>query len=360
MSKKKAVLVILSLLLSLILLNTTYTAINGFDVDAYIAKNAVADFYITDFSVQNYGFGNINISGISENCLSEISNLPGLETEANVYAKEIFQPLPDNMIKHLEEVNTDNSSAAVQHLLSEKNTSTLVYGVDDFLNDKITLTAGEWNAKQWAMGNYAIVDDFFYQGNMDDGQSPFYQIGDSVTLAGVNGTDHTYTVMGIGDLNYNLDTHYTSDFGLSIIVPEVSYRTLYGDTQPLCTVFNVDETNTPNAENWIDEYCRNTETNLTYISHKVYEQEFKKDKITYSIVDGILAIILALIGLLNFVNAVATSIITRQKELAMLGAIGMSRKQTKHIFYIPCNQTLHGIFVPQIFNIRHCHLHSFP
>lgn len=330
-SRKKALLVILSLSLSLILLNITYTAISGFDVDTFIAKSAVADFYLTDYSIRTYGGSNKNLSGISNQCLVEIDKLPGLENSASIYASEIRQPIPNDMVTRFEEMNGSSRTLTEEQFITEKYTSALVYGVDDSLNDKITLTHGEWDGDRWATGNYVIVSDFYYQGTMGEGQSPFYQIGDMITLEGKNSPAHTYTVMGIGTLNYNLDAQYTTDFGLTILMPKKDYSLVYGDTQPLCTIFNVDDSNTENAENWISNYCENEENNLTYISRRVYEQEFERDKITYTMVGGILVLILALIGLLNFVNAAATSIITRQKELAMLGAIGMSRRQLKEM-----------------------------
>lgn len=44
-----------------------------------------------------------------------------------------------------------------------------------------------------------------------------------------------------------------------------------------------------------------------------------------------LAIVLALIGLLNFVNIITTSILARKQELATLESIGMTRKQTNKV-----------------------------
>lgn len=44
-----------------------------------------------------------------------------------------------------------------------------------------------------------------------------------------------------------------------------------------------------------------------------------------------LALVLALIGLLNFVNIITTSILARRKELATLESIGMTRKQTNRV-----------------------------
>ena len=45
------------------------------------------------------------------------------------------------------------------------------------------------------------------------------------------------------------------------------------------------------------------------------------------LVGGTLSGILALIGILNFVNAVMTGILSRKRELAMMNAIGMTGSQ---------------------------------
>ncbi|MGM0213151.1 ABC transporter permease [Enterococcus sp. AZ109] len=52
---------------------------------------------------------------------------------------------------------------------------------------------------------------------------------------------------------------------------------------------------------------------------------------TMRMIGNTLALILALIGLLNFVNIITTSILARQQELATLESIGMTRKQTNRV-----------------------------
>lgn len=47
------------------------------------------------------------------------------------------------------------------------------------------------------------------------------------------------------------------------------------------------------------------------------------------IVGGALSFILALIGILNFINAIVTGILTRKQEFAMMEAVGMTRKQLR-------------------------------
>ena len=51
----------------------------------------------------------------------------------------------------------------------------------------------------------------------------------------------------------------------------------------------------------------------------------------YSIAGGALSFILALIGVLNFVNVITTSILSRKQEFAMMESIGMTVGQQKRI-----------------------------
>ena len=49
----------------------------------------------------------------------------------------------------------------------------------------------------------------------------------------------------------------------------------------------------------------------------------------FTIVGGALCALLALIGVLNFINSMVTSVLTRQGEIAMLQAVGMTGPQVQ-------------------------------
>ena len=51
-------------------------------------------------------------------------------------------------------------------------------------------------------------------------------------------------------------------------------------------------------------------------------------------VGGILTVVVGVIGILNFVNSILTSMVTRQREFAMLEAIGMTRKQLANMLML--------------------------
>lgn len=331
-NRKKAFFVILSLGLSMELLDLTYTAVTGFDLDLYIEQNSVADFYITDYSIQQVGSYKRNFSGVSKEFLDVMQQLPGLENSANVYAKEILQQLPDAMG---EQVAQEYPMQYEGTLSTNYKCASLVYGIEDSLLDRVELTEGTWDKELWKNGQGVIVTDFYYSGYWGEGGvSPLYQVGDELWLKDVNGQERCFQVMGIGELDSHLNAQVYMDLGIMILLPDSCFFELYGEMQPLCTIFNIEDAYMEDTEDWILEYCENVEDHLTYRSKQVYKQEFRQGQVAYSVIGSVLSVILAFIGILNFANMIATSIVIRKKELTMLHAVGMSDRQVKQMLIL--------------------------
>lgn len=79
----------------------------------------------------------------------------------------------------------------------------------------------------------------------------------------------------------------------------------------------------------IEQYTETEQKNLTYVCKQTYEEEFGDFVQMFWIVGGALSFVLALIGIMNFTNAIVTGILARKKELAMMEAVGMTGKQMK-------------------------------
>jgi putative ABC transport system permease protein len=60
-------------------------------------------------------------------------------------------------------------------------------------------------------------------------------------------------------------------------------------------------------------------------------EELNNAKMVLYILGGGIALIIALIGILNFVNVMSVGIMVRRHELATLEAVGMSRKQVRKL-----------------------------
>lgn len=96
----------------------------------------------------------------------------------------------------------------------------------------------------------------------------------------------------------------------------------------MTALFNVEDEYISSIENYIQNKIKEIPT-LDYRSKAIYEQEYNEMVNTYTTVGYTLSFIIALIGILNFINVIITSILSRRQEFATMQSIGMTRKQLR-------------------------------
>lgn len=92
--KKKTISVVLSLTLSLVLLQTTVTVTEGYDIDKYIAQKAVSDIMLINSGILT-GMGGGEFDNITPQVRKDIKKLPGLTDTGYVYMREYIHKLQD-------------------------------------------------------------------------------------------------------------------------------------------------------------------------------------------------------------------------------------------------------------------------
>lgn len=140
-----------------------------------------------------------------------------------------------------------------------------------------------------------------------------------------------YTVCARVKLPYDLYVGYTFLDSYALVLP---YEKLKNDTDGrvyrYLTVFDTPDTEkVAKAEEFIQDYC--SKNGLEYRSDKTEREEFQSFGNMISRVVISLCIVLLLIGILNFANAVVTGITTRSHEFAVLKAIGMTDRQQERV-----------------------------
>ena len=152
-------------------------------------------------------------------------------------------------------------------------------------------------------------------------------------MSQLDGTSKVYEVLAVVNIPKALQTPLQVDMGLDYIFPssELLGNLVSVDQPAMKTIFNVDDENQLAAENWLKNYTTNTDTALDYLSKVTLRQTFDGMINMYRLVGGTLCVILALIGILNFINSMMTSILSRHKELAMLQSVGMTGNQVKRM-----------------------------
>ena len=75
------------------------------------------------------------------------------------------------------------------------------------------------------------------------------------------------------------------------------------------------------------------------------KESFQRYVSKYYMIGSFLVVILAFIGIMNFFNTTATSVISRKKELALLEVVGMTKKQISKMLVAEGFLYLGGAFV---------------
>lgn len=329
--KKKAVLVALSLTLSMVLFAGTYTIVGGFDMDIYLADKLVTDFVVTDATVRKTMGREQTLDGVTDSALEFVRSRQGLEGMGSVYVQLNTHELSDAAYerglsvieKNSQELPSPFSDASIQLLKEDHSIYSKIYGVDDFLWNKLEIyNNAKLDKEKFASGDYVIVTSFW-----DDGSDCYYETGEKITLVFKSGKTKEYTVLAIGAIPYALEVQFYFPLELDFILPAEEYKAQAGDAQPLATGFDIEPKDRGLAEEAMEHYCSKVESDLYYESRDVYVQEFKDTRNMFLVVGGVLSVILGLIGVLNFSNAVVTSILARRREFAMLASVGMTGRQ---------------------------------
>ena len=205
-----------------------------------------------------------------------------------------------------------------------------VYGLDDFPAEYVQVLDGELNTEQWKAGNGVYVTPLRMMG---DGSLCLYKPGDQISVTQLDGTNKVYDVLAVVSIPSALQTPLQVDMGLDYIFPtnELLGNMVSADQPAMKTIFNVDEEHQLATENWLKNYTTNTDTALDYLSKVTLRQTFDGMINMDRLVGGALCAILALIGILNFINSITTSILSRYREIAMLQSVGMTGRQVKQM-----------------------------
>lgn len=330
-NKKKVMIVTFSFSLSIVLLNSVYTYVASFDFDKFVADFSLTDFTVSDTTVIN-NYAPYNTANVSQDFINQAESLNGLEDIGNIYLWTSKQPLSENDLARLQELSASSSDIAneLENYRVRQEHGVNVYGLDDFPAEYVQVLDGELNTEQWKAGNGVYVTPLRMMG---DGSLCLYKPGDQISVTQLDGTNKVYDVLAIVSIPSALQTPLQVDMGLDYIFPtnELLGNMVSADQPAMKTIFNVDEEHQLATENWLKNYTTNTDTALDYLSKVTLRQTFDGMINMYRLVGGALCAILALIGILNFINSITTSILSRYREIAMLQSVGMTGRQVKQM-----------------------------
>lgn len=342
-NRKRTVLVIASLSLGLVLLSGIYAKNASFDIDKYMSGTVISDFEVEDASIaSNFTTYDPQGTTINSALVEKIGDLDGLERTGALYAQVINHEVGESALKNIEHYyNAEERLAVIKatdpglydaysDMLASGSCTAILYGVDglvvDTLADAQNVLAGNFDKEAFASGSYVVVDAGPAE-NADE-IAPTYNVGDSVTLG-----DKTYEVMAIvRDITpitegKNSDT---ADF-LGLYIPAEDFRAMYPENTLRKYFFDVAAEDQPAAEQMLLDVQSEDDPTLSFTSKQTLIDHYKEQTRASTIMAFAISFVIAVVGVLNFVNSMLTAIFSREKEFAMLQSIGMTRRQLRNM-----------------------------
>lgn len=331
-NKVRTALVVLSISLAMVLFDTLCIFVDNMDMNSYIQSMASS----MDFTVSTPSY----FTGDHDEFLSaaEIEEIAShIDSDYYGYA-----------------YTTDNAEAFVNADI--EYTAQLV-GVDTVLFDEVNVVEGDISsmyetgkdtvvvteASELHPGdkvNVTLAEDFHYKdtstGKVYDS---VYDIPDNMDFSRIEyiieGIDREYTVCAVMD---EYPTSYTPGYmyggrTAQILMTKDQIADITSDDYAvMCYCADaVSSDAAAEAEAYLQELCEGDPSRYEYSSIETVRKDFEQFTGAIRYIGGFLCVIIGIIAVLNYINAVLTGILARKRELALLKAVGMTGRQLKRM-----------------------------
>lgn len=342
-NKKRTVTVICSLTLGLVLLSGFYAKNAAFDIEKYLADLTIADFTLSDSSSEDYLNGyDPHGTTLTGELVSAAESQQGLEAVGHQYSAQIDWQMDEATLQNVAAFYTEERLAdwesydpagaqALRDALSSGRASATLYGLDGIPLDTITqqqyLMEGSFDAAAFASGDYILA----VGPSVEPGESypvlPTSPVGSVVELNG-----RSYTVMAIV---YPLNPvtqlapqqGENGKFALSFILPTAVFREQWSDHTLRQLFLNTDDSHIESMQAFLDEYMASTNPGLPVTSRQTMAEQYQAQTRSSAVMGNAVSVVIALVGVLNFINSMVTAIVSRRREFAVMQSVGMTKKQ---------------------------------
>lgn len=339
-NKKRTVTVVCSLTFGLVLMSAFYAKNAAFDMEKYLSGLTVSDFQIDDASSEEYIAGYDPYSDtLNKELTDKVNNLEGLEETGYLYSHDTQIQLDEQAISNLQGFYTQEKldywgsydpagPKSLQNAIEQRQAGAVIYGTDGIVLDAYTapehVQKGSVDMAEFGTGRYAFA---IAPSGEEEEVLPTVSVGEDVVIEG-----RSYTVMAVlDDINPVTEGAYedgiTDQFFLDFILPLDTFRENWPQNTPRKLFFNVDDAHMEAAQKMLDAHMAETGSTLSVTSRASMSAQYDRETRSSAVMGNVVGSVIALVGVLNFVNSMVTSIVARKKEFAMMQSVGMTKKQ---------------------------------
>lgn len=356
-NKRRTSFIVISMLLCILLFNSILTVTQSMDMDKWISRNTKTDFTVYNANTTNiYNGFSTRADGLDRSAVTLIDGKPGVTAGRYLYKNTI----DDN------NVTVDYGYSGLNMMMQEQrdgrtfnaydNGGTLavsevnglpygnVCGVSEaFLRD-MTIFAGETNIdtlmEKMATGNYVIVGSPMDKLTGQPNILPFdeqLEIGQTISIYRNGEIVKTVTILAKATLVMTENETLSGTIGANrvggdapfLYLTQQDFMEIYAEPTLLSYGFNVQEEYYTQMVGFLNDYTYTVDTSTAFTSTELMREQLQSVRTIVMLVGGIIGLILALAGFINFTNMMITNIIARRHEFATMQSIGMTAKQLR-------------------------------
>ena len=296
--------------------------------DILLVTGVASDFQLDQMTDT---LSNTNFNGITPEIKEILNKCPESEKTGYVYYSEERHKMEPALLKTWEtlaEKNKENWTDYEKQIWEETKADNTVkvhfLGISEAVFDMLEWKGEKCSWDTFKSGDYVIVD---YSDKYTEQPVSYYQSGETFKMEYGNGKQKDYGVIGEAMMPYSLDYPYADSVYITVMVPEEEYITQTENQSAMYAAIDAKKGEDKQVKEYIDKNVLKENDMINVFSVLDMEESFQQFVSKYYMIGSFLVVILAFIGIMNFFNTTATSVISRKKELALLEVVGMTKKQ---------------------------------
>lgn len=357
-NKGRMVLVIVSLMLSIILLNSVFIFTGSFDEEVYVERQMRSDFavYTAEAGLMQKGFTG-HSAALPENVAEAVTQHSGIKNVTKMYRNtyednhiscdwgvtygKIDNTYRNSIPESIDVGWTDDGSHAA--LSQDGRPLGNIYGISENLIAKLDILEGEKDKsilKEKIQNEKGIILIARYNDNgefteLSKAKYENIQVGDEIQFYENGVPTETFTVlakavtedMEAGGLSGSGDNIISDIGGPIMYMSEEHFKEIYENPSLYCVLFDTAKEYEQEMEDYLSEYTTQKNMDVLYQSVDKLGATVQATKNAVLLIGGLIGGIFALVGIINLMNLIMTSIVTRRHEFASMQSIGMTTKQ---------------------------------
>ena len=359
-NKRRSVFIVLSMLLCIVLFNSIIVITQSMDEEKWISRSTKTDFTVyNSVAVNGVSPFQYREDGLPDSVVNLINQQKGVEKERILYrnTRDDSDVTVDykfeDMVCIAEETEEDYVSKAYENGSSlrivpgtEDGYFGNVFGVSEAFWEDVTIYEGENNLdalkEKMETGDYVIVgtiiDRLTGEAEEETQLQQQLQVGDSITFSKDGKEEKTCTILAKATVVATEYETYAGANGATYIggdapflyMSDTKFKELYEEPTIFSYSFNAEQGKKENLEGFLADFTGEN-TSVAYTSTKLLQEQLASNRNIVLLVGGMIGVILAFAGLINFTNMMVTNIITRRHEFAAMQSIGMTNRQLRRL-----------------------------